>query len=191
MQDGAGINKTTSSSQLTVTHEKPEESAPNQTRQQTATGAGSQDDAPPLKSRHIGSTEPASNVSSKRAEINSLEEQYKDHCKLKAKLEERKEVSQQLETIRKFMAAPKNFDRDCGFVITFVSSSGKEISILPPDEKLGEKRLGKLLGKLELLVGKPGEAEESGELEKAFGKDGKKLDESLKDCLSPHQLIFS
>ncbi len=181
MQDGTGINKTTFSSPSTANHEIPEQSAADQTRQQTATGAGPQDDAPPLKNRHIGNTEPASHVSPKKAEISSLEKQYKGHCTRKAKLEERKEVSQQLETIRKFMAAPKDFDKDCGFAITFVSRSGKEISVLPPDEKLDEKRLGKLLGKLELLVGKPGETEESGELEKAFGKGGKKLDESLEE----------
>lgn len=181
MQDGTGINKTTFSSPSTANHEISEQSAADQTRQQTATGAGSQDDAPPLKNRHIGNTEPASHVSPKKAEISSLEKQYRGHCTRKAKLEEKKEVSQQLETIRKFMAAPKDFDKDCGFVITFAPRVGEEVSILPPDEKLDKKRLGKLLEKLELLVGKPGETEESGELEKAFGRDGKKLDESLKE----------
>ena len=98
----------------------------------------------------------------KAADVQRLEQQYISQCDYQARLQEKQIIFQQLEAIRSSIAAPENHAVSGKFAVTFVTSGGAVISVLPPDPKLDADELGILLQRLSFLVGKSGDLNESG-----------------------------
>lgn len=178
MQKGPGIQGATQQPAPLPTESSDIEKTSNVTSSETSTqkhlpaSPSSPKDPKQMHQMEVMETSPTSNVNPEAAKIENLEKQYISHCVRKATLEEKKEVIQNLKTIRELMKSPENTGKDCGFVITFVSKSGKEVSVLPPDEKLDPERLNKLLEKLETQLD---------EVEESFVKNDhdQKLDETI------------
>ena len=156
MKEGPGIHQTVStSSHFTPSQKADEAVAADQAQQQTAMGADSQDEAPPLKKRRTGNAEAASHVSTKKTEIESLEDQHIKHCNRLADLQGKQEITFRLTEIQKFMNNPGSFDAStCGFEIKYVSSSGKVETLIPPEIGMSEDRKKLLISTLSSRIGK-------------------------------------
>ncbi len=172
-----GSDSVTSKTPLPATTTKP--AFDDKVRPQTALGSASADDSLLLGQRTVDGSGATARVNAQAADILHLEKQYVSQCDHRARLTEKQTIFQQLEAIRSSIANPGDFHPCGGFAISFVSSTGEMVSVLPLDDKLDQQEQKLLLERLSLLIGESGETDESGELEKVFGKMGHKLDESL------------
>ena len=150
-------------------------------RPQTGLGSNSSEDSLQIGQRAVNGSSASTLLNPNTADVHRLEQQYISQCDYQARLQEKQIIFQELEAIRSSIVAPEKVAVSGGFAVTFVTSDGEVISVLPPDPKLGPGEIRILLGRLSLLVGKSGDINESGELEKAFGKGGQKLEKSLTD----------
>ena len=150
-------------------------------RPQTGLGSHACEDSLLIGQRAVNGSNALVLLNPQAADVQRLEQQYISQCDYQARLQEKQIILQQLEAIRSSIADPENPAVSGQFAINFVTSGGAVISVLPPDPTLDAEELGVLLQRLSLLVGKSGDLNESGELEKAFGKGGQKLEQSLTD----------
>lgn len=148
-------------------------------RPQTGLGSHACEDSLLIGQRAVNGSSATALLNPKAADVQRLEQQYISQCDYLARLQEKQIILQQLDAIRSSIADPENPAVSGQFAINFVTSGGAVISVLPPDPTLDAEELGVLLQRLSLLVGKSGDLNESGELEKAFGKGGHKLEKSL------------
>ena len=129
-------------------------------------GTDSQDDAPPLKKRRTGNAEAASHVSTKKTEIESLKDQYTNNCRYLTDLRGKREIASNLSKIEEFVANPNRYSAKCGFEIKYVSNSGDEITLLPPQTGIIASRQQELLDALSTRID---------EFKKAFVDNGRDL----------------
>lgn len=176
MPEGSGIHKAVSTSpHFPHPQEADDSSSADPAQQQTAVGADFQDSAPPLKKRRTGNAEATAHVSTKKTEIESLEDQYMKQCDRLAELQGKQEITFRLREIQQFMVNPGRFDAsECGFEIKYVSSSGRIETLIPPEQGMSEDRKKLLINMLSSRIG---------EIKESFVDNGRDtaLDRAIED----------